>query len=110
MCTYLGRGRYNSVFSNVLLISIFLLLLHGIARNFIWNIYAASNYIDIISVIIPQQGALQLRFFESSCDSHNLASIAWNNTKLNIRYAYYMVLHSSSLGTNSSIGGAVMPL
>ena len=53
---------------------------------------------------------LQLRFFENSSDSHNLASIAWNNTKLNIRCAYYMALHSRSLGTNSSIGGAAMPL
>ena len=66
--------------------------------------------IDIISVILPLKGALQLCFFENSSDSDNLASIAWNNTKLNIRYAYYMALHSRSLCTNSSIGGAVMPL
>ena len=39
-----------------------------------------------------------------------MASIARNNTKLNIRYAHYMTLHSSILCTNSSLGCAAMPL
>ena len=47
---------------------------------------------------------------ENSCDSHDLASIAWNNTKLNIRYTYYKALHSCILCTNSSLGGAAMSL
>ena len=82
----------------------------GIAQTFIWTTCTARDDIDIISVIILHQGALQLRFFESSCDSHNQASIAWNNTKLNIRYTYYKARHSYSLYTNSSLRGAAMPL
>ena len=64
------------------------------------------NFCDYTSL----GGATKMRFFENSCDSQNLASIAWNNTKLNLRYTYYMALHSRSLCTNRSLGGAVMPL
>ena len=83
--SYLTRGRCNSVFHKILLIVIPKLLFHGIAQNFRWNMRIASDDIDIISVILPHQRTLQLHFFENSSDSHNLASIAWNNAKLNIR-------------------------
>ena len=49
---------------------------------------------------------LQLRFFENSSDSHNLAFIALNNTKLNIRHTYYKARYSYSLCANSSLRGA----
>ena len=55
-------------------------------------------------------GGATIAFLENSSDIRNLASIARNNTKLNIRYTYYMALHSCPLCTNSSIGGAKMPL
>ena len=53
VCTYLDRGRCNSVFSKILLIVITWLLLHGIAQNFIWNICIARDNIEKISVIVP---------------------------------------------------------
>ena len=53
LCTYLSRGRCNSVFYKILLVVISQLLLHGIAQNFRWNIYTARDDIDIISMIIP---------------------------------------------------------
>ena len=71
---------------------------------------AARDDIDIISAILPHCGALHLRFSENSSDSRNLASIAWNNTKLNIRYTYYMALHLCNLCTNRFFGGTVMLL
>ena len=51
-----------------------------------------------------------MHFYKNSSDNHNLASIARNNTKLNIRYTYCMALHSRNLRTNSWFGGSVMPL
>ena len=51
-----------------------------------------------------------MRSFENSSDTHDLASIAWNNGQFNIRYTYYKSLHSCSLFTNSSFGRAAMPL
>ena len=54
VCTYLLRGRCNSIFSKILLIVISRLLLHEIARNIIWNVRTARDNIDIISVIIPE--------------------------------------------------------
>ena len=45
----------------------------------------AKDDIDIISVIVFHWGGgVHLRFFENSCDSHNLASVALNNTKFNV--------------------------
>ena len=76
-------------FQNFFLIFISRILLYGIAQNFIWNIRTARNDNDIISMIVPHQRQLQLRFFENCCDSHNLASLAWNNTKLNMGCTYY---------------------
>ena len=112
LCTYLTGGRCNSVFYKDLLIAISQLLLHGISQNFRLNLHTARDDIHVISVILTHWGGgvLQLRFFENSSDNCYLASIAWNNTKLNTRYAYYMALHSRCFSTNSSIGGAVMPL
>ena len=71
---------------------------------------AARDDIDILSVILPHNWALQLRFFENSSDNPYLASIARNYTKLNMRYTYYMALHSYNLCTNNLFGDAVMPL
>ena len=110
LCTYLTRGALQSCFLQKSFDSHASVSLHGIAKNFRLNLRTTRDDIHIISVVLPYYGVLQLRFFENSSGSHNLASIAWNNTKLNIRCTYYMVLHSHSLGTNSSIGGAVMPL
>ena len=53
VCTYLDRGRCNSVFSKILFIVISWLLLHGIAQNFIWNIRTARDDIGVISLTIP---------------------------------------------------------
>ena len=53
VCTYLDRGRCNSVFYKILLIVISQLLLHGIAQNFRWNLRTARDDIHIISVILP---------------------------------------------------------
>ena len=110
LCTYITRRRCNSVFAKIILIVISRLLSHGIIQNFIWNICTARDDIEKVSVIVPHQGAVQLLFFENSCDSHDLASIAWNNTKLNIRYTYYKALHSCILCTNNSLGGSAMRL
>ena len=74
--TYFAREHCYCVFSKIHLIVISQFLFHGIAQNFISNIRTARDDIYVISVIIPYQGALQLRFFENSCDSHNMASIA----------------------------------
>ena len=52
VCTYLDRGRCNSVFSKILWIVISWLLLHGIAQIFIWNICIARDDIEIISFLI----------------------------------------------------------
>ena len=110
LCTYFSRGRCNSVLYKILLIVISQLLLHGIAQNFRQNIRTTRDDIDIISVILPHQGALQLCFFENSSDSHNLASIAWNNTKFNVRHTYYMLLRPRSFCTNNSLGGASLKI
>ena len=53
VCTYLDRGRCNSVFSKIPLIVISWLLLHGIAQNFIWNICIVGNHTEKFSVIVP---------------------------------------------------------
>ena len=54
VCTYLDRGRCNSVFSKILLIVIIWLLLHGIAQTFIFNICIARDDIEKNFVIVPQ--------------------------------------------------------
>ena len=54
VCTYLGRGRCNPVFSKIILIVISWLLFYGITQNFIWNICIARDDIEKISVIVPQ--------------------------------------------------------
>ena len=64
-----------------------------------WNMSTTRD--DIDTIYYTSLGTLQLRFFEDSCESHNLVSIAWNNIKLNIRYTYHKALHSCCLCTNS---------
>ena len=111
MCTYLNRGRYNSGFYKILLKVICQLLLHGIAQNFTWHVRTARDDIDIISVVLPHKRVLQLRFFENSSHSHNLAPIAWNSTKLNIRYTYQVYGTTfTQFVYKQLIRGAVMPL
>ena len=106
VCTYLDRWPCYSVFTKILLIVISRRLLHGIAQNLIWNIRVAIYDIDLISVIIPQKGALQLHSFENSCDSIQLHEIALNL----ICDILIKALHSGSLCTNSSLRGAAMRL
>ena len=109
LCTYLTRGRCNSAFYKILLIIISQLLLNGIAQNFRWNICTTRDDIDIISVVLPHQGALQFYFFKNSFDSHISASVAWNCSKFFVEYTHSQCFSQTFLGGRCTLPNFLLP-
>ena len=64
-------------------------LMNEIGQKFIYKIYIIRNNDDAIWVHEAQYGVLLFRFFQNSCGSSILDTIAWNHTKFCMQYTYY---------------------
>ena len=78
LCAYLTRGRFNSVFSKILLIVISRLVVNGIAHFFFFYtrcILLEKTLVQFLCTYLARE-RLNNFFFQNSFDNHISASVA----------------------------------